>query len=590
MAEALFRRPLEIHEVPLPEGAHFTHAILDPAFREKQLAEFEQFKRTSLENRLMLFERAKRDADFRAIVLERCRRDPAFFINHLVSTYDDRSGDGVVPFILYPMQQSKIVEPYTRLIACDFPDRITQGVAKSRATGYTWVSLALRLWAFLFIKNWSILIGSENRDDVDDGGQSATQQSLFGKIRFMIENLPSWARDELLGPMIKKDENNKRHLLVNPRHRRNIISGKQLSGMFGRSRRFSEVWADEVAWAEEMEDADIALKQTTNRFSFGSTPKGKEGFFPQMMFGPLKVERYWIWWPEMPHLDLDWYNAQRESMTDDAIAQELDISFERSAGGRVLHEYDNTKRFVEHADFEPRLPLTCILDPGFADHFAAIWGQWDEMGQQGRIVDFVQTNRVTVDWIVPFILGEVPLTTYRGDPWPHTYNDAEMEIIRRHKEWGPVEFVLGDKAGGAKNMVTATSPWEELERYGIYVDEITIDSNDVSIRHMNLIMRHIWCAKRLVDQRNGPKDQSPTLAEVTSQWRYKKKRTATTTGRNAIVHDIYSHGGDCIKMWCATLELPEGTVMPASSGDTIKEQAQQFEHTPDDLETGGIWR
>jgi hypothetical protein len=592
-----FRKPLTVEQVPLPEGGGYSHAILLPEYKQK-LAEDHILKRREwMEKRLMVWHRCQTDAEYRAMVYEKCRRSCSYFINLFVETYDDRSSRGSNALILYDFQEQKIVHPYERMCRSGDKERVTLGYAKSRATGYTWVSLAARVWRWMFYNNWSILIGSENRDDVDDGGQAATQQSLFGKIRFIINNLPRWMRDDLLGPLYWKEEFNKRMLLKNPLKPQNVINGKQLGAMFGRSRRYSEILADEVAHSEEMAEADTSLKNTTYRFCFGSTPKGKGNFFYQVMHGGLAVAKFYMWWAEHPELTLEWYNQERQHSTDDTIAQELDISFERSAGDRVLHEVTVKDWFTDKADFDPHLPITVVMDPGFADHFAAIWCQWDPLNRQGRVIDFVQTNRRTVDWIVPFIHGSVPATTYVGMPWPHEYNEIEKTIIERHAVWlreiggfqgAQIEF-LGDDAGNASNIVTGSSAWDELQNYGIYVEGIKIRDDEEAIRKMNLMVRHIKFNSRLIDQRNGPKEQAPTWSEVVTQWKYPKPREGSVARVTRPIHDIYCHGGDCIKMWCSDLELPDSQVSPVAAGMVIKASPSSIIE-PSDTEAGGLWR
>lgn len=587
MTEALsYRRPLTLEEVPLPPG--YSRSLLAPAFKTDQLAKYIARKRSVKETTARILEACKDDTLRRQLIYEKCRRDPVYFIDHFCLTFDDRSDEGIVPMVSWDVQIEKIAKPYIQLCETRAPHRITQATAKSRAMGFTWYSLALRLWRWTFHDNWSILIGGENRDDVDDGGQGATQQSLFGKLRFMLNNLPGWMKADLYGPLIEKEEYNKRGFLKHPLKPRNVIHGKQLGSMFGRSRRYSEVWGDEVGHAEEMEDADKSLKQTTNRASFGSTPKGKSGFFYQIMHSSLSVQRFYLWWAESPALTLDWYNEQRQHMTDDAIAQELDISFEMSAGGRVLSEVVLDKWFVPQAVWTPNLELQVVIDPGYADHFAAIWAQWDPVNEQGRIVDSVMTNRKTVDWIVPFVLGVIPATTHRGEPWPHEYTAVEREIIARHASWGAPHYVGGDKAGGAKSLTSGTSAWEELERYGIFVDEIKIQDDEEAIKVLNLFMRHIRFSDHLLEQRNGPRETCATMGEVVTQWRYPKQRDNTTSRISKPIHDMYCHLGDCLKMWASTLYLPDAVVQPVEAGPALRQR--HVESRVDPLLARGVWR
>lgn len=565
--EVASRRHFEPHEVPLPPGGGFTHALLDPEYKAELRRRHEERIREVMEERVLLYDRCLNYPDTRKLVYERCKREPEWFIDMFVLTYDDREGQ-IKAMVLFDFQRDKLCRPYVEMCNTPAPKRYTGMMAKSRAMGWSWVSMALRACSFLFRSNWSILVGGQQRDDVDDGGMAATQQSLFGKLRFIINNLPKWMKMDLLGPAFFKDSSsnsyNKRMMLRNPLRPQNMIQGSQFGPTFGRGARFAEVFEDEVAWAEGMADADTSLKQTTNRVFGGSTPQGMVGYFPQMMFGELEVHRFWCWWGEHPFLSVEWYNQQRQHMTDEQIAQELDISFERSLGGTVIQNIDLTKFFRDDVDWDPHLPTEVWIDPGFADHMAAIWVQWDRHREEGRIIDIVVTRRHRIDWLVPFILGFSPEHDSKQELWPHTYNEIEEEIIARHDQWiqaqGPPQ-VCGDFAGGAKGAATGTSCWDELEAYGIFVDAPKMPTNKVALEHMNLVLRHCCAAGRLRDQRNGPKDESPTLLEVMAQWRYPARKPGAVNAPDKPVHDRFCHPGDCIKMWCWDHEVPRATVM-----------------------------
>ena len=151
-----FRRPLEEWEVPLPPGGDFHHGLLDPEYKRKLKAEHEAKIRQIMEDRLLMYERAETDLEYRQLLYEQCRRDPRFFIDYFVWTYDDRIGR-IEPMVLYPFQSEKLVDPYKDMIATMAPERYSGMVAKSRALGWSWVGMALRDWAFLFQEHWSIL-------------------------------------------------------------------------------------------------------------------------------------------------------------------------------------------------------------------------------------------------------------------------------------------------------------------------------------------------------------------------------------------------------------------------------------------------
>lgn len=574
------RKPIAWDEVPLPDG--YSKSILDPGRKAALAFQHEQRVQEILAQRALIMRRAEADPLYQEKVLALCAEDPQFFIDHFVWTYDDRLGTEE-PMVLYPFQVEKIVEPYKELIATEGRERFTRVGCKSRGVGFTWVAIgALRTWRFLFADNWSVLLGAVARDDVDDGGKEATHESLFGKIRYVISRLPRWMRDRLLGPRFERDEFNKRYLLRNPQKPLNIIAGKQLGGMFGRGHRYSEVVGDEIAHSEEMQAADTSLKQTTRRFEGCSTPLGKHTFHAQLFLGGLPgIQTYYIHWSEHPELTIDWYNAEREHMTDEQVAQELDCSWEASAGGRVLPDVHLDSHFTikEARDeatghvlgaYDPNLPLHVVIDPGIADPMASIWGQWDEGRAQGRIVDFVQVENETIDWIVPFILGDIPQETHRGLPWPHTYGPVEYEIIKRHARWEAPETVFGDAYGAARDLVSGTTAWDELAQYGIYVLPVRIQDDMAAITRLRLLMRYVRVAQRLIDQRNGPQETCPTFGEVVTQWRFPRRKVGDYRPVTAPVHDKFSHGGDTLKMWAQMLDLPEATQQPVRSGRVIR--------------------
>jgi hypothetical protein len=572
--EVVHRRPLTWDEVPLPPG--YDRSVLDPVAKEALRLLHKARAEEVLAERAFIVARSESDPVYREKVLVLSEQDPAWWIDRFVWTYDDRVGVEE-PLVLYPFQNEKIVQPHIQSrVTVTGRKRWTRVVTKSRGVGWTVVEMACAAHEFLFVNNWSTLVGAVSRDDVDDGGQEATQESLFGKIRYILSRLPRWMRERLLGPSWTRHEFNKHYLLKNPLKPRNIIAGKQLGSMFGRGHRFSRVIGDEIAHAEEMAAADTSLKQTTNRFDGASTPLGKHTFHYQLFSGSLPgVQTAYIHWSEHPELDLDWYNEQRQHMTDEQIAQELDCSFEASAGGRVLREIHLDTHFIlnEHIEggrlvgaYEPGIPLLTVIDPGIADATAITWAQWDERRCEGRVVDFVQAEERTIDWLVPFVLGQIPDRTHRGLPWPHEYNAVEEEIIQRHRLWGAPETVFGDHYGTARSLSTGLSAYDELAQYGIFVCPVRIDDDMAAIARLVLWLRYVRFARRLIEQRNGPPETCPTMGEVVTQWRFPRRKEGDYRQIMRPIHDRFCHGGDTLKMLAWVLDLPEATEQPVGSG------------------------
>lgn len=566
------KRPLTWEEVPLPPLGGFTNELLRPEFKKQQLIDQLAKKEEVLRRRITMNERAENDVDYQDLIIERCRRDMVFFIDHFIWVHEPRLQEDRA-LILYEFQVTKIVKPYITLRDTKPPARVTQMTCKSRDMGVTWVKLGCRVHSYLFQKGWTCLLGGVNQKMVDDGGLLATHQSLMGKVRFMLRNLPKWFSDRMMGPIWERDEFNKRLALINPMNPSNFWHGAQVGEMFGRSGRYFECMVDEFAYAENIKNAEKAVKQTTTRFDGNSTPDGRNNLFAQLMFSDeLRVVRIFIWWPEHPEKDISWFNEQRADMDEADIASELNLSFDESMGGRVLPEVHFSTHFIEGypptADgfdgtlYNPTLPVQITIDFGASAPMAAIWTQWDEQNLVATIIDFVQVQGVSVDWIVPFITGVMRPLTWRNEPWPHSYNQIEMEMIERHRRWKAPDDVYGDWQGRTANLVSgAYSAFDELGKYSISLTPIKILDDFECITAARRMMRLCRIDKRLLEQRNGDSKWCPTFGEVLTQWAFKKPQEGQTQKSLVPVHNVYCHGGDCLKMWATTINLPDEAVL-----------------------------
>lgn len=574
--------PLTLEQVPLPPAGGFTHALLDETLKAQMRKAHEEKIERITKEAWTLNKNAEAGGAYAEELLALCARDLLFFIEHFCWVHEPRTGEDNL-MVAYPYEIDKIIRPYERLRRVQPPARISQMKAKSRDMGVTWFEIACRAHSFLFLDNWSILMGGVTQGLVDDGGALATHESLLGKLRYLLRHLPKWMQNALLGPRWTKNEYTKKLKQLNPMRPHNVIDGKQVGDLFGRSGRYSEAWVDEFAYSDKVKNAERAIKQTTSRFCGTSTPKGRGNLFEQLMFSmELAVEQIWIWWPEHPFKDLNWYNIQRQDMDEVDVASELDISFDESRGGRVLPEVHIPTHFVKRPNrhpmmlsgepegslWEPSLPVQVVIDFGASHPMAAVWFQWNEKASPpwGVIIDFVQIQGVSVDWIVPLITGKIPEATWRGDVWPHQYTPEELQMVERHSRWGPPADVFGDWQGSTANLVTgAHSAFDELEKYGIVVTPVKILDDYGSISSARQLMRHMKVDERLITQRNGNMAWCPTFSEVVTQWRFKEPREGETQNSLKPVHDKFCHGGDCIKMAAATIDVPTSDMVMSLS-------------------------
>ncbi|MDR2415619.1 MAG: hypothetical protein LBD75_03265 [Candidatus Peribacteria bacterium] len=144
-----------------------------------------QVQANNLSYRKKLFEKAETDIDLQLALWEKCSREPCYFINFFLWTYNPKPLDGVynLLFILYPFQEEFVQKLVSAIEAGE-----ELWIEKSREMGFSWLMCAIGLRGFLFRK-WSGLMGSYKQDYVDKQGD---KKSLFEKIRYMIGRLPKW--------------------------------------------------------------------------------------------------------------------------------------------------------------------------------------------------------------------------------------------------------------------------------------------------------------------------------------------------------------------------------------------------------------
>ena len=114
----------------------------------------------NLRARAESIEKCGSDLRLRANVMELCRRDPILWINLFAWTKDPKRPYKVVPFILYPEFQDRLV--------LDLVDAIQNGgdlgIEKTREMGVSWIVLYVFTWFWLFTPNSDFFVGSPKKD------------------------------------------------------------------------------------------------------------------------------------------------------------------------------------------------------------------------------------------------------------------------------------------------------------------------------------------------------------------------------------------------------------------------------------------
>lgn len=364
-----------------------------------------------------------------------------FFIENFCWTYDPRSKNKNLPVVLFDYQKDAV-----KYIIEHIDEGRNFLIEKSRDMGVSWLIVYVFLWYWLFRDGSNLLLGSYKEKLVDDG---VNQDALFGKLEFAIRNLPQW----ILPKRFNLNKHRNKLKVINPENN-NIISGDTMNPQFGRGARKTAIFYDELGFWESAKESWEAGADTTACQIANSTPNGKNFYWKLRTSG---MDVLSLLWKQHPLKDAQWYEYEKGRRTQEAIAQEIDLSYERSLEGRVYLEWNPEVGFYPYNEFNP---LYISADWGNSDGTSLIWAQI--INGKLRIVDAFYKTGETIDFFIPFLTGIVPSEHFR-------YNRKEIEKIEEHRGWKR-GTIFGDPAGRFTSSVTNQSVFSVLREAGIYVN------------------------------------------------------------------------------------------------------------------------
>jgi hypothetical protein len=314
--------------------------------------------------------------------------------------------------------------------------------------GITWLAVWIFLWYWLFQDGVNMLMGSYKEALVDN----RTDDSMFGRLDYCIDSLPKW--------VLPKGFNKKKHRtklrLHNPVNS-NLIAGDTMNADFGRGSRKTAIFFDELGSWDYAKDAWESCGDVTGCRIANSTPKGYN-FYAKLRESGIDVLT--LVWNLHPFKDQQWYDFEVSRRSPEEVAQEIDISYQKSQEGVVYPEWNENNIEMGEFEYDPGLPLYVGWDFGKTDDTAIIWSQ--PFDGKLRILDTYARSGQNIDFFVPFITGIVPSGTYN-------YSKSEFELIDKHANWKRgVHF--GDPAGRFKNGVTDATVLSVLRDHGIMVN------------------------------------------------------------------------------------------------------------------------
>ncbi len=441
------------------------------------------------------------------------KRDPVFFINNFLMTFDPRPELTVhdVDFILYPFQ-----EDYVRGLVSAIREGRDVFDEKSRDMGASWLALAVRFWMWLYDDGYQSLLGSRKEEYVDSG----TYKSLFGKLDYFIRNI----KDPLILPKgfdIKKHRTYMR--LINPENN-NVIEGESSNKNFSRAGRYKDILYDEFGFWPDARSSWTAGGDATRCRHAVTTPPDEPSYSKSLRFGGQINVRTWHWRLH-PKKDQAWYEYEKSRRTEEEVLHELDISWEYSGVGKPYPE-------IKHVTFgrygyDATLPLYVSIDLGLD---AVALGYWQPVRNSNFItlIDAYENYGKLIDWYAPLFGKDIDSR--------FTYTQDDLDFIAIVKLWRGGIF-YGDPSGKSHHIESNVSPYEILYRdYGIHVQ-----TND---------QENEWpprrdAAKRLLSNlRINDTPRTRWFYEAVSSARYPKRDEETSQSVTPIskpVHDWTSH-------------------------------------------------
>lgn len=446
--------------------------------------------------------------------------DPVYFFDQFLYTFNPKQEPFHLRFLTFPFQK--------RLIR-DLVYSIDNGedifIDKCREMGVTYTILGTLIWYWLFQPAANFLIGSRKEDYVDNrrGGVTGNkEESLFGKIDYMISRLP----DFILPEGWNKDRHFNYMSLVNIANG-NVISGESSNPNFSRGGRQKAIFLDEFAFWDNDNAVWGATADTTNCRIVATTPGQRPSKAKRLRFGKdgEKIKIITLTYDLDPRKNKKWLDGQRERRSTEDFNREIMVNWETSITGRVYPEIEN----AAYGDF-PFLvnqALYCSGDYGLDGTCFLFWQQNPANGKW-RLIDAYTNQDQIIQFYFP-LFGK-PITSQ------FVYNDDDLKAFTQISSY-PKAIHFGDIDVKKKSFVKNTSTISELQKIGIYVQSMTGEANNFINRRD---MTKVYLQKGIEINANPRTDY---VYECFKMYRYPQRDESSqaTTPIIKPIHDFTSH-------------------------------------------------
>lgn len=351
---------------------------------------------------------------------------------------------------------------------------------KSRQMGITWGLAWPILWLLMY-HQVSLLAIHEELSELDDGGKAATVKSLFGRILYMAGGRIEPDRvvwPDGLQPTEYLEWRQRPSQIMN-RLRGGFIQAEGRGPSPGRGAKWHAVLLDEAAripWSESVHTAVTSacpggllynstpygtgnayariVKERPVNFRFlrhhwsihplysvGLHVAGAEPETCELCLGNVRGDRWDASGPTCHRypgkLTSPWFDQVVTSMTNEQVAQELEIDYSGALTGRVYPEFDTQVHVVDELPYEERVPIITCWDYGVGTTAVGIF---QETATEIRQIGEVEVHDAIPDNVVPALLDVLA--------------DLGVPLIELEPQFTRDWLGVGDPAGDARTPTT----------------------------------------------------------------------------------------------------------------------------------------
>ncbi len=264
--------------------------------------------------------RGKHDLDFRKFCLTRAKRDPCFFFDQFVWTFDPKAML-TLPMALWPKQREYI--QFLEEVIASGRDHV---IEKTRDAGATYLNCGYSITKWLWRSGWKTTFCANKLELVDEIGNPDT---IFEKIRGILRRLPTWMLPEGF-TWTKHDRENR---LINPANS-NVITGEGGDNA-GRGGRSSWYVVDEAAHVLRADSVNNATSANARCRAWCSSVNGNGNLFYRLRHGgSLRV--FIFRWEDDPRKTPKWAAQKAADIGAVSFAQEYGRDYGASIEGLAI--------------------------------------------------------------------------------------------------------------------------------------------------------------------------------------------------------------------------------------------------------------